>query len=247
MAATFLAPSPHPGIAMSDPTDTTPPRGAPAIAPDDVGRLSPGGFEPLLVAVLSPAFGYALRLTRNRADAEDLVQDAALNAFRAAHTFEPGTNFKAWFFQILTRCFYQRHRRAKRRPTMVGLDLEDTPDLYLYSCSAAAGLPWEGDDPARQLIDHLGSERVAAAIERLPEEYGVVCTLYFTEDFAYHEIAAVLGTPVGTVRSRLHRGRKMLQKLLWQAAVEAGIVGALARRGDADDTRRDDTRREEAP
>jgi RNA polymerase sigma-70 factor (ECF subfamily) len=203
------------------------PHAAPAIASSDVATLDAGGFEPLLVAVLAPAFAYALRLTRNRADAEDLVQDASLNAFRAAHTFEPGTNFKAWYFQILTRCFFARHRRAQRRPSTI--DLEDTPDLYLYSRSAAAGLPWEGEDPASQLIDRLGSERVLAAIEQLPEEYGVVCTLYFTEDFAYHEIAAVLGIPVGTVRSRLHRGRKMLQKLLWQAAEEAGVVGELAR------------------
>ena len=74
-----------------------------------------------------------------------------------------------------------------------------------------------------------GRQRVADALSQLPEEYGVVCTLYFMEDFAYHEIAAVLGVPVGTVRSRLHRGRKMLQKVLWQVALEAGIVAELAR------------------
>ena len=203
---------------------------ASSVAPADVGTLTPGGFQALLVAVLSPAFGYALRLTRNRADAEDLVQDASLLAFRASHTFEPGTNFKAWFFQILTRCFWARHRTRQRRPTTV--DLEDTPDLYLYSRSAAAGLPWEGDDPASRLIDRLGSEGVAAAIAQLPEEYGVACTLYFMEDFAYHEIADVLGIPVGTVRSRLHRGRKMLQKVLWKVAEEAGIVRELARGED---------------
>jgi len=209
-------------------TESTDRSTASPVAPAEVGGLAPGGFEPLLLAVLSPAFGYALRLARNRADAEDLVQDASLLAFRAAHTFEPGTNFKAWFFQILTRCFYARHRRQQRRPTTV--DLEDTPDLYLYSRSAAAGLPWEGEDPASLLIDRLGSERVEAAIEQLPEEYGTVCALYFTEDFAYHEIAAVLGIPVGTVRSRLHRGRKMLQKVLWHVAEEAGIVRDLAHR-----------------
>ena len=205
---------------LDAPSTTTPP------SPADVGTLTPGGFQPLLLAVLSPAFGYALRLTRNRADAEDLVQDASLLAFKAAHTFAPGTNFKAWFFQILTRCFYARHRQQKRRPATV--DLEDTPDLYLYSRSAANGLPWLGDDPAGRLLERLGTERVSEAVAQLPEEYGVVCTLYFMEDFAYHEIAAVLGIPVGTVRSRLHRGRKMLQKVLWQVAEEAGIVGELA-------------------
>ncbi len=185
-------------------------------------------FQPLLVAVLPAAYGYALRLTRNRADAEDLVQDAALRAFRAIDSFDAGTNFKAWFFRILTRCFWANHRRRQRRPNTV--DFDDTPDLYLYARSAEHGLQWQGEDPARALIDRLGTERVADAIGQLPEDYGVVCTLYFMEDFAYHEIADVLEVPVGTVRSRLHRGRKMLQKALWVLAEESGIVTELAQR-----------------
>lgn len=184
-------------------------------------------FQALLVEVLPTAYGYALRLTRNRADAEDLVQDTALRAFRAMATFERGTNFKAWIFRILTRCFWANHRRRQRRPNTV--DFDDTPDLYLFARSAENGLPWQGDDPAHALIDRLGTERVAQAIGQLPEEYGVVCTLYFMEDFAYHEIAEVLDVPVGTVRSRLHRGRKMLQKALWTIAEEAGIVIELSR------------------
>jgi len=185
-------------------------------------------FQVLLVEVLPSAFGYALRLTRNRADAEDLVQDAALRAFRASATFEPGTNFKAWIFRILTHCFWANHRRRQRRPTTV--DFDDTPDLYLYARSAEHGLSWQGEDPARTLIDRLGTERVSEAIGQLPEEYGVVCTLYFMEDFAYHEIADVLEVPVGTVRSRLHRGRKMLQKALWYLAEESGVVNELTQR-----------------
>jgi RNA polymerase sigma-70 factor (ECF subfamily) len=187
--------------------------------------LSADEFQALLVEVLPTAYGYALRLTRNRADAEDLVQDAALRAFRAMNTFESGTNFKAWIFRILTRCFWANHRRRQRRPNTV--DFDDTPDLYLYARSAEHGLPWQGEDPARTLIDRLGTERVSQAIGQLPEEYGVVCTLYFMEDFAYHEIANVLEVPVGTVRSRLHRGRKMLQKALWRVAEESGIVTEL--------------------
>lgn len=190
--------------------------------------LGPDDFQALLVEVLPAAYGYALRLTRNKADAEDLVQDSALRAFRAMAQFEPGTNFKAWIFRILTRCFWANHRRRQRRPNTV--DFDDTPDLYLYARSAEHGLPWQGEDPARTLIDRLGTERVAEAIGELPEEYGVVCTLYFMEDFAYHEIAEVLEVPVGTVRSRLHRGRKMLQKSLWQLAEESGIVTELTRR-----------------
>lgn len=189
--------------------------------------LTPDEFQALLVALLPSAYGYALRLTRNPADAEDLVQDAALQAFRGAAGFEPGTNFKAWFFRVVTTSFWGRHRQARRRPQTV--DLDDTPDLYLYARSAESGLPFQGEDPAGQLLDRLGTERVAEAIAQLPEEFAVVCTLYFMEDFAYHEIAEVLDVPIGTIRSRLHRGRKMLQKTLWRVAQDAGIVGELAR------------------
>jgi RNA polymerase sigma-70 factor (ECF subfamily) len=192
--------------------------------------LRPDEFQGLLVEMLPAAYGYALRLTRNRADAEDLVQEAALHAFRGSAGFEPGTNFKAWFFRILTTTFWGRHRQARRRPQTV--DFDDTPDLYLYARSAETGLPFQGDDPAAQLIDRIGTERVSEAIAQLPEEFGVVCTLYFMEDFAYHEIAEVLDVPIGTVRSRLHRGRKMLQKTLWRVAQDAGIVGELAHRED---------------
>ena len=217
-SATPVAPPPLPSF----PSPVAPPDAASS----NVGALTAGEFQSLLVAILPPAFGYALRLTRNRADAEDLVQDAALLAFRASHTFAPGTNFKAWYFQIMTRAFWAASRRRQRRPTV---ELDDAPGLYLYSHVAAAGLPWAGDDPAGQLIDRLGTERVADAIAALPEEFGVVCTLYFMEDFAYHEIADVLGIPVGTVRSRLHRGRRMLQRELWRLAEECGIVRELAR------------------
>jgi RNA polymerase sigma-70 factor (ECF subfamily) len=193
-------------------------------------RLTRGGFEALLSEVLPSAYGFALRLTRNRADAEDLVQEAALRAFRASDSFEPGTNFKAWFFRILTRGFWSTHRQQKRRAATV--DLEDTPDLYLYARSAESGLPWDGEDPAATLVNRMGTDRITQAIAQLPEEYGVVCTLYFMEDFAYHEIAQVLEVPIGTVRSRLHRGRKMLQKSLWQVAEEAGIIAELRERED---------------
>lgn len=180
-------------------------------------------FESLFAKVLRPAFGTALRLTRNQADAEDLVQEAALLAYRGFGSFEPGTNFRAWYFKILMNCFYSRYRRRKCAPETV--DWDDTPDVYLYARSHEEGFPTSGPDPAAELIERLGTERVAAAIEMLPDEYRSVATLYFMEDFSYQEIAGVLGCPVGTVRSRLHRGRKMLQKALWKVAEEAGIVG----------------------
>lgn len=180
-------------------------------------------FESLFAAVMSSAYGVAMRFCRNQADAEDLVQEAAFLAYRAFDSFESGSNFRAWFLKILTNCYFSKRRREKSRP--VTSDLDDTPDLYLYAHSGQAGFPTQGPDPAAQLLETLGTERIVAAISRLPEEYRVVTTLYFMEDLSYEEIAHVLECPVGTVRSRLHRGRKMLQKALWQVAEEDGIVG----------------------
>jgi RNA polymerase sigma-70 factor, ECF subfamily len=201
--------------------ELSPPRsGAPSAAPAQAGP--PETFESLFAASVGSAYGVAMRLTRSRADAEDLVQDAAFLAHRAFASFTPGSNFRAWFLKILVNCYYSRRRREKSRP--VTSDLDDTPDLYLYARSGEVGFPTQGPDPAAQLLDKLGTERIVAAINRLPEEYRVVSTLYFMEDLSYEEIARVLERPVGTVRSRLHRGRRMLQKALWQIAEEDGIV-----------------------
>jgi RNA polymerase sigma-70 factor, ECF subfamily len=199
-------------------------------APSDLIRTMPAAtFESLFSSVARPAFGVAVRLSRNQADAEDLVQEAALLAYRAFDSFVAGTNFRAWFLKILTNCYYSKVRREKSRP--VTSDLDDTPDLYLYARSGQAGFPTQGPDPAAQLLDKLGTERIAAAMARLPDEYRVVSTLYFMDDLSYEEIAQVLECPVGTVRSRLHRGRKMLQKALWRIAEEDGIVPAADREG----------------
>jgi RNA polymerase sigma-70 factor, ECF subfamily len=172
---------------------------------------------------MSSAYGVAMRFCHNQADAEDLVQEAAFLAYRAFDSFEGGSNFRAWFLKILTNCYFSKRRREKSRP--VTSDLDDTPDLYLYARSGQAGFPTQGPDPASELLETLGTERIVAAIGRLPEDYRVVSTLYFMEDLSYEEIARILECPVGTVRSRLHRGRKMLQKALWQIAEEDGIVG----------------------
>lgn len=184
---------------------------------------APAKFESLFAAVMNGAYGVAMRFCHNQADAEDLVQEAAFLAYRAFDSFEQGSNFRAWFLKILTNCYFSKRRREKSRP--VTSDLDDTPDLYLYARSGQAGFPTQGPDPASELLETLGTERIVAAIRRLPEDYRVVSTLYFMEDLSYEEIARILECPVGTVRSRLHRGRKMLQKALWQIAEEDGIVG----------------------
>jgi RNA polymerase sigma-70 factor, ECF subfamily len=182
-------------------------------------------FEALLAPVIGGAYGLALHMARNRDDADDLVQEAALQAFRAFHTFTPGTNFRAWFYRIVTNAFRYRYRKKRREPEVTAW--EDAPDLYLYSKAHENQLFERCDDPASAVLGKLSEAQVAAAIEGLPEEFRVVCSLNLLEDFAYQEIADILECPVGTVRSRLHRGRKILQKALWEMAEQHGIVAGL--------------------
>lgn len=183
-------------------------------------------FEALLAQILPGAYGVARNLAGNAADAEDLIQEAALNAFRAFSSFAPGTNFKAWFYKILTNCHFERFRR--KRPATV--DLEEVTDLYMYRRTAEAGLHAGCDDPASLVMSKMTTEQVMAAIFDLPEEFQIVATLHFVDDMKYLEIAEVLECPVGTIRSRLHRGRKMLQQRLWTIAEQSGIVGELTAR-----------------
>src|SRR5262249_20295270 len=145
----------------------------------------------------------------------------AFLAYKAFGTFQRGTNFKAWFFRILTNAFYSRHRKEKHEKA--NLSTEDVPALYLYHKTTDVGLTGSESDPASALMDRLDADQVGQALDALPEEYRAVATLYFIDDLSYQQIAEVLECPVGTVRSRLHRGRRMLQKSLWDIAVERGI------------------------
>jgi len=186
---------------------------------------APTGFEAELVPLLDRAYGLAYSLTHDRANAEDLVQEAALLALRAFAQFQPGTNFKAWFYKILVNAFYGQLRKQRRQGETV--DLETLPSLYLYGKTAELGLQDHTDDPASALLSRLDAESIVAALEALPEEYRVACSLYFIQDFSYEDIAQTLAVPLGTVRSRIHRGRKLLQQRLWAIAEERGIVRQL--------------------
>ena len=188
-------------------------------------------FEELLVPVLDVAYRLALRYTRNPDDAGDLVQDAALQAFRAFHQFTRGTNFRAWFLRILTHAFYARYRKRQREP--VSTAIEETEPLYLYDQSRARGLPVHLEDPATLVIDRLDGEEVGRAIDALPEEFRTACALYFLGEGSYLEIAEALGCPVGTVRSRLHRGRRLLQRALWRIAEVRGLAPAPSETSEA--------------
>jgi RNA polymerase sigma-70 factor (ECF subfamily) len=186
---------------------------------------SPAEFTRLLEPILDQAFGLALHMSRNRDDASDLVQEASISAFKHFDQFQPGTNFKAWFFRILINCFRQAHRMASRRPDTV--DLEDAPDLYMFCKTAEAGLHAVSQDPAELVLGRIDSEQVNEAIEKLPEDYRAAASLYFLQELSYEEISGILDCPLGTVRSRLHRGRKLLQKALWEIAEANGIITDL--------------------
>lgn len=174
-----------------------------------------GEFEALLESMLNVAYRTAYHFTRNRADAEDLVQDAALLAWRYRASFQRGTNFRAWFLRILTNAFYSRVRKQSVARDTVSLDEESSPRLY--ALAQASGLATD-PDPAQTFTDRLDAEIVSQALNDLPLEFRLVTTMYLVEDLPYQEIASVLDIPVGTVRSRLHRGRALLKRALWRAA-----------------------------
>lgn len=192
--------------------------------PDDARQE----FEALLAPILDRAYATALRLTRNAADAEDLVQEAALLAYRGFGTFERNTNFRAWFLRIVMNAFLSSRRKHRVEDSAVSLD--DLPNAFIQRQAhelIKGQEPADGttaSDVARNVIGKLESEQVEAAIDALPEEFRAVATLYFIQDLPYQEIADLLHIPVGTVRSRLHRGRALLQKRLWQLALDHGLV-----------------------
>ncbi len=175
-------------------------------------------FERLIEPLLAPAYRTALQFARNAADAEELVQDASVQAFRAFGSFREGTYFRAWFFRILTNLAIHRYRQKQRRPDSVSLD--SATDSGLWDLANRDGTA----DPATEVFAKFDRERVCQALDALPEEFGTVCTLYLMEEFSYEEIAEILEVPIGTVRSRLHRGRKILQRSLLSLAQEQGWV-----------------------
>jgi RNA polymerase sigma-70 factor, ECF subfamily len=181
-------------------------------------------FEVLLEPVLDPAYRTAYHLTHSHEDAEELVQETALLAFRGFKHFQKGTNFRAWFLTILRNRFVSDYRKRQRRVETV--DLEDAPELYLYTKASELGIDPEVSDPVSRLVGRLDAEQVSAALDQLPDEFREVAALYFTQDLSYLEIAGVLDIPVGTVRSRLHRARRNLQKALWNLATEYGVAPA---------------------
>jgi len=164
----------------------------------------------------------ALRMTRNPSDAEDLVQETYLRAYRGFGGFEQGTNLKAWLYRILTNTFINRYRAKKRRPDET--DLDDVEDFYLYRRLGGLEEARASRSAEDELMDLFPESEVKDAVESLPENFRMAVLLADVEGFSYKEIADILDIPIGTVMSRLHRGRKALQKRLYEFAAERGLA-----------------------
>ncbi len=173
-------------------------------------------------------YSAAMRMTRNPSDAEDLVQETFLKAYRAYHTFEEGTNLKAWLYRILTNTYINKYRKDSRRPSEV--DLGSVEDLYLYRNIGSEESAEAARTTEDRVLDGLVESDIKKAVEDLPENFRLPVLLADLEGFSYKEISDILDIPIGTVMSRLHRGRKAMQKSLWEYAVKRGLVPEGAER-----------------
>src|ERR1700735_682034 len=180
-------------------------------------------FADLAMQHMGSLYTAALRMTRNPADAEDLVQETYLKAYRAFATFQEGTNLKAWLYRILTNTFINSYRSKKRRHEQTELD--EVEDLYLYRRLGGLEAVTAGRSAEEEVLDHFTDSDVKAAVEALPEQFRMAVLLADVEGFSYKEIAEILDIPIGTVMSRLHRGRRALQKMLHDFGTERGLVG----------------------
>ena len=188
-------------------------------------------FETEALSFLDALYRTALRMTRSEAEAEDLVQETYIRAFRFRAQFTPGTNLKAWLFRILTNTFINEYRRKAARPDTTELDDVDESILYRHMREVSPGS--SSPDPEAEVIDNALSSEVKEALEALPEKFRTTLLLD-VEGFSYKEIAEMLEIPIGTVMSRLHRGRKILQRRLYDVARDRGIVAARAMPRPAD-------------
>jgi len=182
--------------------------------------LDPDPFESQVLTHLDALYAVAYRLTKAPLDAEDLVQDALVKAMRARDQYQAGTNLKAWLFKILTNTFINKYRRGGlERVVLEGPDADPLADGWVSAASMRALR-----DPENQALRPIVAQEITRALAELPEEFRLAVVLSDVEELSYKEIADVMGCPVGTVMSRLHRGRRLLQKRLYDHAVLLGIA-----------------------
>ena len=200
------------------------------VAPVNLTSEEKQRFQEDALPMLDNLYPAALRMTRNPADAEDLVQETMMRAYRAFGRFEAGTNLKAWLFRILTNAYINTYRKKQREPRKVSQDEVEEFDLYRELKNHDSEI---GRTPENIVLDQLVDSDILEAIDDLPEQFRLAVVLSDVEGFTYAEMAEIMDVPMGTVMSRLHRGRKALQKRLWEVARDRGIV-----KGPAPETKR---------
>jgi RNA polymerase sigma-70 factor (ECF subfamily) len=189
------------------------------VSEDQAPKSLQAEFEAVALAHFDALYNMALRLTHNPSEAQDLVQDTYLKAYRFFGRFEPGTNIKAWLFTILRNTYINTYRKMVRQQQQV--DFEQVAPFYVDPTTASE---WTDQGSVEEMLRHVVHDDVKRALDELPEDYRMVVLLADLEDFSYKDIATIVGCPVGTVMSRLFRGRRLLRKHLEEFARKSGYI-----------------------